>query len=411
MSISSSNSHRRLARGWALLGAVTVSLGCLTSPVAAQDVRSRQWYLDAMKAEDLWRTSTGKGVTVAVIDNKVDDSTPELRGQVLAGKDFTETQDSRVRSSSHGTQMAALISGSGRSGGIKGVAPDAKILPLKTSGLDDHSVDDPTDKWVKAIRYAVSKGARIINMSVRAVGLLDGSEEKLQQAIDEANAKGALVFAGMGNDGDIGDGAGYPALLKGVVAVSAVDKSGTAAKFSTHGAQTALAAPGAEIPGRCPTSGSWCQGQGTSQATAITSGSAALIWSAHPKWTANQVLRVMMQTASKPKGEVPSEYIGYGIIRPAQVLLDGKGDPGPADVNPLFPKYQPGKASSASPSSPAKGDAPSGAADADSKTPASSAAGGDDGSDYTLVYTGIGVAAALVIGGGAYALIRWRRRA
>jgi hypothetical protein len=116
----------------------------------------------------------------------------------------------------------------------------------------------------------------------------------------------------------------------------------------------------------------------------------------------------MMQTASKPKGKVPSEYIGYGIIRPAQVLLDGKGDPGPADVNPLFPKYQPGKASSAPPSSPAKGDAPSGAADAHSKPPASSAAGGDDGSDNTLIYAGIGVAAALALGGGAYVLTRRR---
>ncbi|WNE99229.1 S8 family serine peptidase [Streptomyces luomodiensis] len=362
-----------------------------------------------MKAEEMWQASTGKGVTVAVIDNKVDDSIPELRGQVLKGKDFTKTQDSSVRSNSHGTQMAALIAGSGRSGGIQGVAPGAKILPLKDGGFDHTEIDDPTDKWVKAIRYAIKKDARIINMSVGAVGLLDGSAEKMQAAVDEANAKGVLILAGMGNDGDIGGEAAYPARLRGVVAVSAVDKTGTVTKFSTNGAQVALAAPGAEIPERCSTDGGWCQGKGTSQATAIASGSAALIWSAHPHWTANQVLRVMMQTASKPEGKVPSRYIGYGIIRPGQVLLDGKGDPGPADVNPLFPDYHPGQNSSTSPSSPSQTDAPSEASDTQDKAAGTSTSGDDDGEGSTLLYVGVGIAAVLALGGGVFALARQRR--
>ena len=80
-----------------------------------------------------------------------------------------------------------------------------------------------------------------------------------------------------------------------------------------------------------------CTAEGTSYATAIASASAALIWSAHPTWTNNQVLRVMMETAGKPEdGKVPSEYLGYGIVRPRKVLLDKEGDPGPADVNPLL---------------------------------------------------------------------------
>ncbi|MGR3935591.1 S8 family serine peptidase [Streptomyces sp. BRA346] len=365
-----------------------------------------------MKAGQIWQHSTGKGVTVAVLDTGVDDSTPELRGQVLEGKDYShDAKGADIDTDGHGTEMAALIAGRGGADGVQGLAPGVKVLPVRVR-TGKEIIGDGTPALLRAIRYAIQRGARIINLSETITGYLTkGAKKRLKTGIDEINSSGSLIFAGTGNDGASSNIPGYPSILAGAVGVGAVDKSGTVAKFSTHGPQVALAAPGEGIPGRCKTGNGWCEQTGTSHATALSSASAALIWSAHPKWTANQVLRVMMQTASKPKGKVPSEYIGYGIIRPAQVLLDGKGDPGPADVNPLFPKYQPGKASSASPSSPAKGDAPSGAADTDSKSPASSATGGDDGSDNTLVYAGIGVAAALVIGGGAYALIRRRRRA
>ncbi|MGW7005588.1 S8 family serine peptidase [Streptomyces sp. NPDC054933] len=74
---------------------------------------------------------------------------------------------------------------------------------------------------------------------------------------------------------------------------------------------------------------------GTSQATAIASASAALVWSAHPDWTGDQVLRALIETAGKPEdGKVPSEYLGYGIVRPRMVLLNHE-DPGPANVFPL----------------------------------------------------------------------------
>lgn len=365
-----------------------------------------------MKADQLWEHSTGKGMTVAVLDTGVDDSLSELRGQVLTGKDFSyDPKGADVDTEGHGTEMAALIAGKGGSDGIQGLAPGVKVLPVRVNP-GKAVLGDGTPALLKGIRYAIQRGARIINLSETITGYLTKSaKERLRKGVNEINSSGSLIFAGTGNDGASSNIPGYPSILTGAVGVGAVDKSGTVAKFSTHGPQVALAAPGEGIPGRCKTGEGWCEQTGTSHATALTSASAALIWSAHPKWTANQVLRVMMQTASKPKGKVPSEYIGHGIIRPAQVLLDGKGDPGPADVNPLFPKYQPGKASSASPSSPAKGDAPSGAADAHSKTPASSATDSDDGNANTLVYAGIGVAAALALGAGAYALVRRRRRA
>ncbi len=411
MSHLSSGNKRRSARGLTLLAALITCMGSFTSPAIAQDIRSRQWYLDAMGADQIWRTSTGKGVTVAVLDTGVDDSLPELRGQVLEGKNFShEPKGANVDTSGHGTDMAAVIAGTGRSGGIQGLAPGAKVLPVKTSS-GHLGIGDATPAYLKAMRYAVKRGARVINLSETITSsLTDDARKRLQDGLDEINSSGAIIFAGVGNDGKSSNVAGYPSSLPGAVAVAAVNQSGTVSKFSTYGPQVALAAPGEGIPGHCQDGGGWCEQSGTSYATAIVSASAALIWSAHPKWTANQVLRVMMQTTSKPKGKVPSEYIGYGIVRPGQVLLDGKGDPGPTDINPLFPNYHPGQATSASPSPSSKTDSPSGTAHAKDKAPVASATGGDDGSGNTLVYVGVGVAVALVLGGGGYALARNRRR-
>ncbi|MEU4266872.1 S8 family serine peptidase [Streptomyces sp. NPDC026092] len=328
---------RRRALG--LLGAMAavVATWTVAAPAAqAEDMRGRQWYLDAMKADELWKVATGKGMTVAVLDTGVDSTVSELRGKVLPGTNFYDAGkgDGRTDTERHGTNMAIAIAGSGSNGGVKGIAPDAKVLPVKvgekaTFGLVTHAT--------KAIRYAVDNGARVINISMASVA--DETDvAQWQAAVDYAHKKDALIFAGAGNDGR--ESLEYPAAIPGVVAVGALDTKGKVADFSNYGSHIALAAPGVEIPGRCVADKSrYCAGWGTSQATAIASGTAALIWSAHPDWTANQVLRVMMETAGHV-GEVPSKYIGYGSVRPAQVLLEGKGNPGDPNVNPLLAAQQ-----------------------------------------------------------------------
>ncbi|MFF4173954.1 S8 family serine peptidase [Streptomyces sp. NPDC001744] len=327
------------SRAVGLLGALTavVATWTVAAPVAqADDMRSRQWYLEAMKADELWKVATGKGVTVAVLDNGVDSSMAELRGKVLPGRDFYNDKGgdglaNGEDTSPHGTNMALAIAGTGANGGVRGIAPDARILPLKVAdavgsyGLVGYAG--------RAIRYAADNGAKVINISMAGVES-DEDIAKWQKAVDYALAKDVLIFAGSGNDGD--GGPLYPAATPGVVAVGALDTKGKIAKFSSYGPHLALAAPGVDAPGRCSKNKSeYCAFEGTSHASAIASGTAALIWSAHPDWTANQVLRVMLETAGH-NGPVPSKYIGYGSVRPAQVLLEGKGNPGDPDVNPLL---------------------------------------------------------------------------
>ncbi|MEU5811198.1 S8 family serine peptidase [Streptomyces sp. NPDC047718] len=96
----------------------------------------------------------------------------------------------------------------------------------------------------------------------------------------------------------------------------------------------------------------WCvQDGGTSYATALASASAALVWSAHPDWTANQVARVLIKTAgTTAEGGEHSNWIGYGVARPRKVLLDHEGDPGAPDVDPLAPAPAPAPVKSPTPS-------------------------------------------------------------
>ncbi|MGI5338229.1 type VII secretion-associated serine protease mycosin [Streptomyces sp. CA-181903] len=372
-------------------------------PAWADTVRDHQWYLDGMHAEEMWRTSTGSGVTVAVIDSGVDDSLPDLRGQVLPGKDFLPSGTGAHKDAvGHGTSMAVLIAGTGKGpekSATKGLAPGAKILPLRVlSHVDGWAAQN--EAIVRAIRYAADSPAKIINMSFGN----PGQGRSMDEAVRYALSRGKLLFASSGNEGREGNPVEYPAASPGVVAVSAIGKDARVTEESVRGPHVSLAAPGDDMIHSCPGSTGICRSHGTSAASALASASAALLWSVHPDWTANQVLRVLINTAGGPKsGEKRSDTLGYGVVRP-RVALKDPGDPGPADVNPLtgaggsgvVVKPVPSRRPDARP-----GDAPSAGA-------AREAGGGGTG---TTTWILLGAGGALAVGaGGAGALVVARRR-
>ncbi|WP_393058783.1 S8 family serine peptidase [Streptomyces sp. LN549] len=393
----------------AALGSLLLIGGAIAPAAAADTMRDREWYLDRMQAAEMWKTSTGKGITVAVLDTGVIPSVPELTGRVLAGKNFVEPQRGAHKDSDgHGTAMAMLIAGNGVNGqGVKGLAPDARILPLTVFGSSKESGTNSIPALVAAIRYAADSEAKIINMSLGFEYFLldEGERAQIQQAVDYGVKRGKLLLAATGNRGDKGNDAAYPAASLGVAGIGAIDKTSSVTKFSVSGPQVALAAPGEDIPIRCGggTPG-YCSSWGTSQATAITSASAALIWSKHPSWTGNQVLRVLMNTAGKPtEGAIPSRYIGYGTIRPRLAVLGDPGNPGPADVNPLVAARSP---KSPSPSAPSGSGSPT-AASKQSASPAASAKADDDKGIGAMIWVIAGVGVVVVVG----AVLLLRRRA
>lgn len=368
-----------------------------------------QWHLDAMQAEEMWRVSTGKGVTVAVIDSGVDATHPDLQGQILPGKDFISggPGDERTDIDGHGTSMAGIIAGTGKmngGNGAFGLAPGAKILPLRfedteATGSRQDQADDYQKPVSEAIRFAADHGAKVINISQ---GVIHGSPE-LTSAVKHALDKGSLIFASVGNEGDTD--IEFPAATPGVVGVGATGKDAKKIDGSQHGPLVDLAGPGQDIVGPCTSKTRLCKSTGTSDATAIASASAALIWSQHPEWTNNQVLRVMLNTAGGPTdGAKRNDFIGYGAVRP-RVALKTPGDPGPADEYPL-----PDLAAAApkSPSSqPSK--AAAGGAESDKKQPDAETAASSSDSN-TGLWIAISAGAVVLVGGATFAVLRSRRR-
>lgn len=388
--------------------------GVAATPAHAETVRSRQWHLDVMKAEEMWRTSTGEGVTVAVIDSGVEPE-PDLEGQVLPGKDFSvKPGDERDDFAKHGTGMAAMIAATGKShggDGAFGLAPGAKILPIRVDLSAGRSGDE---KQAEAIRYAADSAAKVINMSLGSP--YDGAA--VREAVKYALSKGKLIFAAVGNSGNLGLDVEFPAATPGVVGVGAVGKDAKATGESQRGPEVDLVAPGTDIITACAGKTGLCETHGTSDATALASASAALIWSKYPDWTNNQVLRVMLNTAGGPTdGTERNDSVGYGMVRPRIALTD-PGAPGPADEYPL-PDLA--AAASASPSPEASSDADGKDADgkgdeaqqpAPAPAPAASSDSDDGGSGNTGLWIGLGIGAAVLIGAAvAVPLVRSRRRA
>ncbi|MFG2887209.1 type VII secretion-associated serine protease mycosin [Streptomyces sp. NPDC048297] len=406
-----------LSTASAVLGLLLI--GIAVTPAYAESVRARQWHLDAMHAPEMWKTSTGRGITVAVIDSGVDESLIDLKGQVLDGKDYsTQRGDEHTDLAGHGTGIAALIAATGARGSLDGsfgLSPGAKILPIRMRYSTEQfgQVDEGTEyarTMSKAIRYAADSKAQIINISMatgNSPGRKNVSTPELAAAVKYAIAKGKLIFAGVGNSGDTSNLPQYPASTPGVVGVGAITKQIKRATFSQHGSEVDVTAPGVNMFHACPGGTEICEGQGTSAATAIASASAALIWSKHRDWTNNQVLRVLVNTMkSNEKSWTRNDDFGYGIVRP-RVALQNPGDPGPADEYPL-PDLAAAAARSPSPEA-AQSTGPASAGNADETPRATAAKESGDGS--TPLWIGLGIAAAVLLGAAiTVPILRARRR-
>ncbi|MFE4050645.1 S8 family serine peptidase [Streptomyces sp. YIM B13518] len=398
---------------------VTASVAFAPGATAA-DVQSEQWYLEPMQTEQMWKTSTGKGIKVAVIDSGVNPRTDSLKGQVLADEvpenvAYGATDDY----DGHGTTMAELIAGTGANGGIQGLAPGAKIVPYRVSFETQPDGEDKqkTATTLEALRAVAKTDAQIVSMSFGS----SIANPEIEAAIKHVASKGKLLIAAVGNDGE--EFIGYPAAYPYVLGVSSIDESSRVSDFSSYGHYVDLVAPGENIPSYCrPDFSTYCHdNQGTSQATAITAASAALIWSAHPDWTANQVTRALIDTAGRkwPKDK-PTQKSGYGTIRPRVVLADPNYDAGDPYSDPLG-KWNKKEGEElvteinpASPSPSATGTSQGAgstsadkAAGAGSKTETVSA---ESSNDSNTLWIALGAAAAvIVIGGVTFGVLRARR--
>ncbi|GAA4679732.1 type VII secretion-associated serine protease mycosin [Phytohabitans rumicis] len=305
--------------------------------VRQDPVREDQWQLDELRASHAWRHSTGEGVTVAVIDSGVDGSHPDLAGQVLPGIDLVAgSGDGRTDPVGHGTTVAGLIAGrNDDSSGVLGLAPSAKILPVRV--LDAENRYDDALIVAKGVRWAVDNGARVINLSLGG----SGDSPALAAAIDYAFARDVVVVACTGNLApEAPTEVWYPAREPGVVAVTGLERESESLwSGAITGGATVLSAPATGLLGARP-GGTW-KVQGTSFAAPLVSATAALVRSRWPGMSAATVVNRLISTADDLGAVGRDDRFGYGLVDPVAALTTGIST---VERNPLDNNDPPGVA-------------------------------------------------------------------
>jgi serine protease len=321
---------------------------------------SSQWDLyettGGIRAPAAWDLATGSGVVVAVIDTGYRPHA-DLSGQIVAGYDMINdtavsndgtgrdsdpsdpgdwvaagecgTGEPASNSSWHGTHVAGTIAAkTNNATGVAGIAFNAKVQPVRVLGKCGGYTSDIADGMVWASGGSVSglpanaTPAKVINMSLGGGGACDTTS---QNAINSARSRGTTVVVAAGNENQNASNSN-PANCSGVIAVAATDRNGARAYYSNYGSIVTLAAPGGDVRSsssngilstlnagtKAPGADSYAYYQGTSMATPHVAGVVALMYSAKPTATPDQIKAALVSSARAFPGSCSG--CGAGIL-------------------------------------------------------------------------------------------------
>jgi len=279
---------------------------------------SSQWHLPKISAPLGWDISTGSSnIAIAIIDSGADPTHPDLSSKLIPGYNFVNDNADTHDAQGHGTAVAGSAAAIGNNyTGVSGVAWTNLIMPLVVVN---------SSYWAsyydisQAITYAADHGAKVMNISIAG----SSSSSTLQNAVDYAWRKGAVIFASAGNYST--SSPYYPAACDKVVAVSATTSSDTLSGFSNYGNWVALSAPGESIL-TTDNGGGYGYHSGTSFSSPIAAGLGALIMSANPSLTNAQVVEIMRQNGDDLGAPGFDPYFGYGRINVYKSLLAATTD-------------------------------------------------------------------------------------
>ena len=274
---------------------------------------SYQYMHDTVDSYAAWGVTTGKGVTVAILDSGVmanHEDLPNVTRIEVFYKNASLGLDDAI---GHGTHVAGIIGAAmGNGKGGAGIAPGVKLLSLRITNDKGSSTDA---KLICGLQAAVKAGAQIVNISLGGPAY----SAIFQKAINEATEAGVTVVAAMGNDGT--NCLNYPAGYDNVIGVVSVDRTNNRASGSSYGTWGDVAAPGADIWSTYY-NGSYWPKSGTSMASPVVAGVAALYKSVHPDATPAQITARLKATATKGDSD-----LGAGIVNAAAALSEKPGIP------------------------------------------------------------------------------------
>ncbi|WP_275003977.1 S8 family serine peptidase [Promicromonospora iranensis] len=348
----------RPAKAWGLLRAVGAGFAADGARAKTRSGVTKVWLdgrveaLDAdstpqVGAPEAWADGyTGEGVTIAVVDTGVDTTHPDLDENVVAERDFTGG-DNPSDGFGHGTHVASIAAGTGDADpDMIGVAPGADIINAKV--LDDQGFGEWS--WIiDGMEWAAGEGAQVLNLSLGEPGSFTDGTDPASQAVNALTEQyGVLVVAAAGNDGPRAGTVSPPAVADSALAVAAVDDDDAQADFSSAGPRAGdgalkpeIAGPGVDIVAARaagtemgePVGDSYVTASGTSMAAPHVAGAAAVLLSADPDLTWQQIRSTLMASAQPGGNSVWQEGSGRvwipGAIEqqvtasPASVSLGG----------------------------------------------------------------------------------------
>jgi subtilisin family serine protease len=280
--------------------------------LSPQDAQFYGWEIEKFNIKKHWQFSQGEGIVVAVIDTGCDIYHDDLKNNLVEGINLVEKNKDPIDKCGHGTHVAGTIAAENNGLGMVGVAPKAKIMPIKA--LDDSGRGNNQD-IIQGIYWSVDRGVDFITMSLGS----PVPSKKLEEAIEYARQKNVVVFCAAGNSGEESEIL-YPAKYDYPISIGAIDQNFNRTNFTCSGEELDFLAPGHDILS-CYPGNAYAKMSGTSMSNPFAVGCAALTKSYFKNrvLTKNDYIEIYKDKTlplknSKYKGI--RKYEGYGIIQP-----------------------------------------------------------------------------------------------
>ncbi len=273
--------------------------------------------------------STGKGIRIGLLDSGVNPNHATLQGATIeGGADFTDSDGATTDHFGSGTTYASYLVGSSEGlYPVRGIAPDATIVPIKImdrvpENMSGEYLEQTAGRLAEGINWAIDND---LDLVVTALALPRGYDH-LTQAVERAQQEGLLIIAPAGeltSDDDEpeteADMARYPASYNSVLSVTAVNPDGSSVDSMLRTQSLDIAAPGGNVPGASNANNNmFCvvskQGSSSLNAAINTAGVAALVMSAHPGESADMIVHRLQITAVRPTASLYNSATGWGII-------------------------------------------------------------------------------------------------